>query len=249
MSRKILTLNLPNIELRIRVLRAGPTACRSALLFLLVPLSMLRAQQTIFNVPSHDVPDAGHFVGEGYFYFYTTQFASLRMTPRVMFGMAKHMELGLALQDISLIEPHEESLLIAMKRVDTVLSSPPLSISEGMSLASAFQDLKSLGAMVYSSLALSPCGALRITAGGFGATEFFTGMGWQGGAMAGIEYHMLPWLDIDADALSGNSDLGYVSVGFVVATCKDRLYLFAAFQRANAGRSGDDVLSGVTYDF
>ncbi|HVN76798.1 MAG TPA: hypothetical protein VMT19_10810 [Thermoanaerobaculaceae bacterium] len=184
----------------------------------------VRAQQTLFNVPSADVLEAGKLYLEEDNLWRPGRPDDTYLTARAVVGLGCNLESGVNLG----------GFVVRGRTVPTgtlELKWQPLHTSE-WSVTGGVQGLFYLrggadgspSAQLYGHAAWVPRDGTRITAGAWYATSGFADVGVTRGVLAGFEQRIARSLNFQADWFSGGNGIGYFTPGFALTLGKWVLY-------------------------
>ncbi|HEX4440620.1 MAG TPA: hypothetical protein VH854_11155 [Thermoanaerobaculia bacterium] len=243
---------------RIEDHRRNPAAPRAvAVVFMFAALALpLRAQQTIFNVPSADVLDRGRVYAEVDELFRPTDPKSSATTIRGVVGVLPGVEAGVNFGGFTAPGFVVPTATVAVK-------IQPLRVGDFTATAGGFGlfFLRGSGdgdpaALGYGMVTYRvPSLQTRLSAGGWYASAGYVhpadrALGSSsGGALASLEQPVpgLSGLMVAADWWSGDNSIGYVSPGVVYAFGKWTAY--AAYSIKNGSSSGNAGLIELGYAF
>jgi hypothetical protein len=210
----------------------------------------LRAQQTIFNVPSADVLDPGKVYLETDELFRPTdpQFSST--TVRGVVGVFPRVEAGVNFGGLVSPGPVVPTATVAVKAQPLNAGGFSLTAGgHGLFFLRGAQDGDPSGfGYAHAAYKVSGLGT-RVAFGGWYASAGYAKPGSTGGVLASLE-QPLPWvkgLTLAADWFSGVNSIGYFSPGLVYTTGPWALY--AAYTRKNGDSRGDGGLVELGYAF
>ena len=208
---------------------------------------VLKAQQTIFNVPSQDILATSAVYGEVDVPLRLDDPKYLAITPRVVLGVGYNSEAGLNLPGYVNVGDKLWTAILAVKHGQTLDATSQLTLTEGTHLYVPLTSHQNAGIFGYVTAGIRPINAIRLSAGVYGATTPVTGTDDAIGALGAIEFKALDWLSIALDGYSGKNALGYVTPGLVISVSNWSLY--PAYQISNTSRGGDSYLFEVGYSF
>lgn len=192
-------------------------ACVSTLL---LPAVTLRAQQTIFNVPSTDVLDRGKVYGELDVSFKPTdstlvnRFSSF--VPRVVFGVGGRVEIGLNITGN--IQPGADTttLVPAIKWKPYQGKANGVAVVVGNHLYLPVRN-RGYNAGNYTYLEISKTfkSGTRLTAGGYDFTGNVVSAANRAGGQFGFEHPVNKKITLAADWFTGKHSAGYFTPGVV----------------------------------
>ena len=218
--------------------------------------SVIKAQSTLFNIPSTDITATKRVYVEfdvishleahenGGFRAYV---------PRVVVGVAKNLEAGANV-----------ALLDTMSPDQPVEFQPNIKYqfynNEEYGLAAAAGGIlytpiaNRIGTdtfgLIYTTVSKKFKGdhGPRLTGGGYGLVGRANGNGSEGGAIVGYEQPLLRRVNFVADWLSGKNRFGYVTPGFSIAVTKSSAF-YAGYSIGNIGRKNNALFLyyGITF--
>jgi hypothetical protein len=221
-----------------------------ALCFLLIIAStpVVRAQQTIFNVPSQDVLAPGAVYGEVDIPFRIDAPKFVAITPRVVVGLGYNFEGGLNLPGYINVGDKLWTAQIVLKHGESLDTAAPWTLTEGAHALIPITSNRETGLFGYVMTGYKLFGHLRLNAGLYGATQPVTGTKDEVGALGSIEYTVTDWLTVAADGYSGKNALSYVSPGLFLVPFANCV-LYPAYQISNVSRDLDSYLLEIGYTF
>jgi hypothetical protein len=235
--------------------RNAPTPRAVAVGFLFAALALpLRAQQTIFNVPSADVLDRGRVYAEVDELFRPTDPKSSATTIRGIVGVLPGVEAGVNFGGFAAPGSVVPTATVAVK-------IQPLHVGGLTATAGAFGLFFLRGSRDGDPAGLGygmvtyrvPALQTRLSAGGWYASAGYVhpadrALG-SSGALASLEQPVpgVSGLAVAADWWSGDNSIGYVSPGLVYAFGKWTAY--AAYSIKNGSSSGNAELIELGYAF
>lgn len=187
---------------------------------LLLPASELRAQQTIFNVPTTDVLDRGKVYGELDFTFKPTDSAWARkfssLVPRIVVGAGNRIEIGLNITGN--IQPGADTTTV----VPALKWKPYQGKNNGVAIAVGdhlFLPVRNraytAGNYVYAEISKTFKSGTRVTAGGYDFTRSVVAVANRAGGQFGFEQPLTRKVALAADWFTGKHSAGYFTPGVV----------------------------------
>jgi hypothetical protein len=224
-------------------------------LFIFTAACAAQAQQTIFNVPSTDVMDAGKVYAEIDASFKPNDQTALgkfsSFVPRVVVGAGHNVEIGVNLNgniqpgsDTTTIVPTVKWKFYESKKKDVALVA-------GTSLYIPVRNRAyDLGA--YSYVAVSKTiNKTRLTAGGYVfSKDVVAANAVRGGGQFGFEQTINKKLSLAADGLTGRHANGYFTPGVIYKPHpRVTAYLAYSIGNADAARGNHFFLAELGYNF
>ena len=197
---------------------------------LMLPLGAF-AQQTVFNVPSADVMDRGKVYGE------VDVSYNGALTPRVVAGIGKRIELGINLNGISVpgVVQTTPTPTVKWKAMENADRGWALLVGDDVFIPAQNHSYRA-GNYFYVQVAKTWNTKTRTTAGAYEFTSDVVAPGQRAGGQFAIEQPLGNRVTLAADWYTGGHALGYVTPGIVVrATSK--LTWYAAYQIGNSAVS------------
>ena len=175
-----------------------------------------RAQQTLFNLPSADVLEAGKFYFEEDNLWRPGRGEDTFFTLRVVGGLGSAVEAGVNLGGLVAEGRTVPNAILALKWQP--LHTPEWSVTAGVHGQFFLRGTAdgSPSGHAYAHTAWTPVDGTRITAGGWYASSGYADTGVTKGALLGFEQHLGPTLVFQADWFSGHNGLGYLTPGFAL---------------------------------
>lgn len=175
------------------------------------------AQQTLFNVPSADVLEAGKLYLEEDNLWRPGRGDDTFFTLRVVAGMGSAVEAGVNLGGLVAEGRSVPNATLALKWQP--LHTPQWSLTAGVHGQFFLRGSAdgSPSGHAYAHTAWTPVDGTRVTAGVWYASSGYADTGVTKGVLAGFEQHLSPTLVFQADWYSGQSGLGYFTPGFAWA--------------------------------
>lgn len=219
-----------------------------AVVLTVASLCTVRAQQTIFNVPSQDVLAPGAVYGEVDAPFRVAEPTFVAVTPRVVLGLGDNFEGGINLPGYINIGDKLWTGIVVLKHGQSLDTTAPWTLTEGAQFYVPLTSGRKTGAFGYLMTGYKFFGTLRLNGGAYAATDAVTSTGNEIGALGSIEYAVNDWLTIAVDGYSGQNALGYVTPGLFVVPAANWI-LYPAYQFSNTTRDADSFLFEIGYTF
>jgi len=228
----------------------------SALCLLTFATSIVKAQSTLFNIPSTDVVATKRVYVEFDFISHLESHQKggfQAYVPRVVVGVTKNLEAGVNVAFLDTVSPDQP-----------VEFQPNLKYqfynNEEYGVAAA------AGGILYTPIAnrtaIDTFGLLyttvskkfksdhgpRLTGGGYRLVGRANGNGSEGGAIVGYEQPLHPRVNFVADWLSGKNRFGYVTPGILIIVTKSSAF-YAGYSIGNSGRKNNTLFLyyGITF--
>ena len=218
--------------------------------------TIVKAQSTLFNIPSTDVVAPKKVYTEFDFLSHFESHADggfQGYVPRVVVGVGKKLEVGANVVFLDAEDPDQPVELQPNIKWQFYSNE-----TNGVAMAG--------GAMLYTPIAhrsgVDTFGMLyttvskkfqgnhgpRLTGGGYGLVGRADGNGTEAGGIVGYEQPLSSRVSFVADWLSGKNRFGYVTPGFSVAVSKSSA-LYAGYSIGNFGRKNNAlfVYYGITF--
>jgi len=221
----------------------------SLLLVTLFGARTVRAQETVFDVPSADILDKGKVYGELDGTAQPTT-AFFTYTPRVVVGISHNVELGLNFNGLS---SPTIGQLVASPTVKWRLWNRPndgWSFYVGDDLSFPVRERTySVGNYIYAAFA-KQWKHTRISAGAYDYTQHVVAQANRAGGQFTFEQQLSSYLTLAAEWYTGNTDVGYVNSGLIYKATQ-KLTLYAAYQvgNANVSKGNHQFLWEIGYNF
>jgi hypothetical protein len=231
--------------------RRRPTPMAVAGVFLFAALALpLRAQQTIYNVPSADVLDPGKVYAEVDELFRPTDPEFSSTTVRGVVGVVPRIEAGVNFGGLVSPGPVVPTANVAVKIQPLKIGDFAVTVGGfGLFYLRGSEDGNPAGqGWGHLSYRLPGIGT-RITVGGWYASAGYARPGSTGGALAALEQPLsfIKGLSLAADWWSGKNAIGYVSPGLVYGFGHWTAY--AAYSIKNGDSTGNAGLIELGYAF
>lgn len=174
------------------------------------------AQQTLFNVPSADVLQAGKLYVEEDNLWPAGRPEDTFFTLRAVVGVGSAVEAGVNLGGLVAEGRSVPNAILALKWQP--LHTPGWSLTvgaHGQFFLRGSADGSPLG-HAYAHTAWTPVDGTRVTAGVWYASSGYADTGVTKGVLAGFEQHLSPTLVFQVDWFTGRNGLGYFTPGFAL---------------------------------
>jgi hypothetical protein len=207
-----------------------------ALLVLLFLAAPALAQETVFNVPSGDILDAGKVYGElDFSYMHSTGIAGF--TPRVVVGTGKRVEIGVNFNGLNSSDFPQLILspTIKWKAYDGGNNGWALVVGDNLFLP-VYNRTYDAGKYVYAEFVKTWHSGTRATFGGYHFTPDVVGSSQRAGGQFALEQPINKRVTGAVDWYTGSQALGYVTPGVTVKVTS-KLTWYAAYQLGNRGAS------------
>lgn len=218
--------------------------------------SIVKAQSTLFNIPSTDVVLTKKVYVEFDFISHLESHDKggfQAYVPRVVVGVAKNLEAG-----------------VNVAFLDTLAPNQPIEFQPNVKYqfynSEEYGVAAAAGGILYTPVAnrtgIDTFGLLyttvskkfkgdhgpRLTGGGYGLVGRANGNGSEGGAIVGYEQPLHPRVNFVADWLSGKNRFGYVTPGISIVVTKTSA-LYAGYSIGNIGRKNNALFLyyGITF--
>lgn len=198
--------------------------------------SDLKAQQTIFNVPSADVLDKGKLYLELDLQIIECQ-PSASFTPRPVYGAGHDIEIGVNLSSFTTPGPGTIAVVptLKWKIMDEKKTGVTFLVGDHLYLP-VHNRTYDIGNYVYAEAAKSFPTHTRIGVGVYDFSASVVASGNRAGVQASIEQTITKRLNVDADWYSGNSSVGYFTPG-IVYKVSNPITFYAGYEIGNYGVS------------
>lgn len=224
----------------------GPPAAAAALLLALISLPGL-AQQTIFNVPTADILDAGKVYLEEDTLWRPQDPSFALFTVRGVYGFGGHVEGGLNFGGLVTPGRSTPTATAAIKWQPVRVGAFTLTTgAQGLFFLRGSEDGDPAGQFYAHGAYAFPTGP-RITAGGWVATPGYAAAGTTGGALVGLEQKLVEHLNLIADWYSGKNGIGYFTPGF--SSTWGGFTLYAGYSFKNGDSKGNAALFELGWNF
>jgi len=228
----------------------------SALCVVTFASSSVKAQSTLFNIPSTDVVAIKRVYVEfdvishleahekGGFQGYI---------PRVVVGVAKNLEAGANVAFLDTMSPEQPvEFQPNIKYQFYNHEEYGVAVAAGGILYTPIANRTTTDTfgLLYTTVSKKFKGdhGPRLTGGGYGLVGRANGNGSEGGAIVGYEQPLLPRVNFVADWLSGKNRFGYVTSGVSITVTKSSA-LYAGYSIGNSGRKNNALFLyyGITF--
>jgi len=174
------------------------------------------AQQTLFNVPSADVLQAGKLYVEEDNLWRAGGPEDTFFSLRAVVGVGSAVESGVNLGGLVEEGQSAPNAILAVKWQP--LHTPEWSLTAGAHVQFFLRGTAdgSPSGHAYAHTAWTPVDGTRVTAGLWYASSGYAYTGVTKGVLAGFEQHLSPTLVFQADWYSGRNGLGYFTPGFAL---------------------------------
>lgn len=205
-----------------------------ALFFVSTPSGL--AQQTVFNVPSADVMERGKVYSELDVSF-TPSASSSGLTPRVVAGIGRRVELGINLNGIGIpgVVQVTPTTSFKWKAVDRTERQVSFIIGDDVSIPAVHRSY-SAGNYLYAEIAKTWASKARVTAGAYDFSSHVVANGNRAGGQFAVEQPLGDRVILAADWYTGRHALGYITPG-VVLKQSQRLTWYVAYEVGNSAVS------------
>jgi len=226
-----------------------------ALCTLLSCAHFVKAQSTLFNIPSTDVVAAKKTYLEFDFVSHLESHnrgGFQTYVPRVVFGAGKNLEVGTNVAFTDALAPNQPVELQPNVKYQFYRNEDNgMAAAAGGILYTPVANRTGVDTfgLLYTTVSKKFKGAYgpRLTGGGYGLVGRVNGSGNEGGAILGYEQPLHPKINFVADWFSGKNRFGYVTPGFSFAVTKSSAF-FAGYSIGNSGRKNNGlfVYYGIT---
>jgi hypothetical protein len=227
-----------------------------ALFAIMLSSHIVKAQSTLFNIPSTDVAATKKTYVE---FDFISHFEAHRdggfqgYVPRVVFGVGKHVEIGTNvafLDSLAPDQPIEIQPNIKYQFYSNEKSGVAAAAGGILYTPIAHRAGVDTFGLLYSTVSKKLQGKYgpRLTGGGYGLVGRASGNGNEGGAIAGYEQPIHRKVSFVMDWLSGRNRFGYLTPGFSFSVSKTSA-LYAGYSIGNFGRKNNAlfVYYGITF--
>jgi len=232
------------------------SALGALVLLTLLPTQTIKAQSTIFNIPSTDVVAPKKVYLEFDFISHFTSHANGGFqiyAPRVVVGVAKRVEAGVNVSVVDTLAPNQPVYISPNVKFQLYNNeSNGVAVAAGGLLYTpiAHRAGAPTYGFLYSVVSKKVKGehGPRVTGGGYGLPGLTDGLGTKGGAIVGYEQPVSKKVSFVADWFSGKNAFGYVTPGFSIALPKSSLFNIG-YSIGNHGRGNNAlfVYYGITF--
>jgi hypothetical protein len=228
----------------------------SALCVVTFASSIVKAQSTLFNIPSTDVVATRKTYVEFDFisHFESHEKGGFQAyVPRVVVGVAKGIEVGANVAFLDTLAPDQPVELQPNVKYQFYNSEKyGVAAAAGGILYTPIANRTGIDTfgLLYSTVSKKFKGdhGPRLTGGGYGLVGRANGNGSEGGAIVGYEQPLHSRVNFVADWLSGKNRFGYVTPGFSFVVTKSSAF-YAGYTIGNSGRKNNAlfVYYGITF--
>jgi len=218
--------------------------------------SIVKAQSTLFNIPSTDVVATRKTYVEFDFisHFESHEKGGFQAyVPRVVVGVAKGIEVGANVAFLDTLAPDQPVELQPNVKYQFYNSEKyGVAAAAGGILYTPIANRTGIDTfgLLYSTVSKKFKGdhGPRLTGGGYGLVGRANGNGSEGGAIVGYEQPLHSRVNFVADWLSGKNRFGYVTPGFSFVVTKSSAF-YAGYTIGNSGRKNNAlfVYYGITF--
>ncbi|MGC1617793.1 MAG: hypothetical protein WA765_04835 [Candidatus Acidiferrum sp.] len=222
----------------------------SALFVVLFAAENLRAQETVFDVPSADILDQGKLYGELDGTIRPVDLIST-FTPRVVVGIGHQIEIGVNFDGLTTPVTTELEFSPTIKWRLWTLGKTGWSFYLGDDIFFPVrQRAYNSGNYSYAFFSKEWKHGTRIGAGGYDFTKNVVAAANRAGGQFTIEQKVSSRLTVAAEWYTGNNAVGYVNSGAIIKVTS-RLTGYAAYQIGNAGvtKGNHQFLWELGYNF
>jgi len=228
----------------------------SALCVVTFASSIVKAQSTLFNIPSTDVVATRKTYVEFDFisHFESHEKGGFQAyVPRVVVGVAKGIEVGANVAFLDTLAPDQPVELQPNVKYQFYNSEKyGVAAAAGGILYTPIANRTGIDTfgLLYSTVSKKFKGdhGPRLTGGGYGLVGRANGNGSEGGAIVGYEQPLHSRVNFVADWLSGKNRFGYVTPGFSFVVTKSSAF-YVGYTIGNSGRKNNAlfVYYGITF--
>jgi hypothetical protein len=218
--------------------------------------SIVKAQSTLFNIPSTDVVATRKTYVEFDFISHLESHEKggfQAYVPRVVVGVAKGLEVGANVAFLDTLAPDQPVELQPNVKYQFYNSEDNgVAAAAGGILYTPIANRTGIDTfgLLYSTVSKKFKGdhGPRLTGGGYGLVGRANGNGTEGGAIVGYEQPLHPRVNFVADWLSGKNRFGYVTPGFSFVVTKSSAF-YAGYSIGNIGRKNNALFLyyGITF--
>ena len=227
-----------------------------ALCTLTLICNLVKAQSTLFNIPSTDVVAKKKTYVEFDFvsHLESHQKGGFQVyVPRVVFGVAKNLEIGANVAFTDALAPDQPvELQPNLKYQFYNNEKSGVAAAAGGILYTPIAHRAGIDTfgLLYTTVSKKWKGAYgpRVTGGGYGLVGRANGNGNEGGAIVGYEQPLHPKINFVADWFSGKNRFGYVTPGLSFVVTRNSS-LYAGYSIGNFGRKNNAlfIYYGITF--
>jgi hypothetical protein len=217
---------------------------------------IVTAQSTLFNIPSTDVVTEKKVYLEFDFISHLEAHENggfQAYVPRVVYGVAKHTEIGANVAFTDALAPDQPvELQPNIKYQFYSNEKNGFAAAAGGILYTPIAHRSGVDTfgLLYTTVSKKVKGAYgpRLTGGGYGLLGRANGNGTEGGAIVGYEQPLSTKINFVADWFSGKNRFGYVTPGFSFIVSKSSA-LYAGYSIGNSGRKNNAlfIYYGITF--
>ena len=218
--------------------------------------SIVKAQSTLFNIPSTDVVAPKKIYVEFDFLSHFESHANggfQGYVPRAVVGVAKGLEVGTNIAFLDASAPDQPVELQPNVKYQFYSNEKNgVAAAAGGILYTPIANRSGIDTfgLLYTTVSKKFKGdhGPRLTGGGYGLVGRANGNGTEGGAIVGYEQPLSSRVNFVADWFSGKNRFGYVTPGFSFAVTKSSA-LYAGYSIGNFGRKNNAlfVYYGITF--
>jgi hypothetical protein len=215
------------------------------LLMFLVNLPIVKAQSTLFNIPSTDiVPEKKVYLE----FDFLAHLESYRKSgfqayiPRAVVGLGRKFEAGVNVAYTKSATPNSVEIQPNIKYQAYQSEKYGVAVSTGAILYAPVTRRRGTNTfgLLYGNVSKQFKGnyGARLTGGGYGLVNRASGTGDKGGVMIGYEQPITRKIKFVADWFSGKNRFGYATPGLAIVTGKTSA-LYAGYSIGNSGRKNN----------
>lgn len=227
-----------------------------ALCTIMLICNFAKAQSTLFNIPSTDVVAKKKTYVEFDFisHLESHQKGGFQVyVPRVVFGLAKNLEVGTNIAFTDALAPNQPvELQPNLKYQFYSNEKNGVAAAAGGILYTPISHRAGVDTfgLLYTTVSKKFKGTYgpRMTGGGYGLVGRANGNGTEGGAIVGYEQPLHPKINFVADWFSGKNRFGYVTPGLSFVVTKSSSF-YAGYSIGNFGRKNNAlfIYYGITF--
>lgn len=228
----------------------------SAFCVLIFASSIVKAQSTLFNIPSTDVVTTKRVYVEFDFIShleYHQKGGFQAYVPRVVVGVAKNLEAGANVAFLDAVSPDQPAEFQPNVKYQFYKNEEyGVAAAAGGILYTPIANRTAIDTfgLIYTTVSKKFKGdhGPRLTSGAYGLVGRANGNGSEGGAIVGYEQPLLRRVTFVADWLTGKNRFGYVTPGISITVTKSSA-LYAGYSIGNTGRKNNAlfVYYGITF--
>lgn len=218
--------------------------------------SLVKAQSTLFNIPSTDVvaPRKVYLEFDFVSHFESHAKGGFQIyVPRAVVGVAKGLEVGTNVAFTDVLAPDQPVEIQPNFKYQFYNSEKNgVAAAAGGILYTPISHRTGVDTfgMLYSTVSKKFKGTYgaRLTGGGYGLVGRADGTGTEGGAIVGYEQPLHPRVNFVTDWFSGKNRFGYVTPGFSFVVTKSSAF-YAGYSIGNSGRKNNALFLyyGITF--